>query len=94
MGIDSLRVNLPAALLRGGSFKDFLTTGINQVCSCDITYISILFVFVYLAVIIDIYSRQLVGYAIVKSLSPQEEFENLFAKNASTEGEKAKTLFV
>jgi len=51
--------------------KDFLTTGINQVWCSDITYISILFGFVYLAVIIDIYSRKIVGYAIGKSLSPQ-----------------------
>jgi len=51
--------------------KDFLTTGINQVWCSDITYISILFGFVYLAVIIDIYSRKVVGYAIGKSLSPQ-----------------------
>ena len=52
-------------------FKDFLATGINQVWCSDITYISILFGFVYLAVIIDIYSRKIVGYAIGKSLSPQ-----------------------
>jgi len=51
--------------------KDFLATGINQVWCSDITYISILFGFVYLAVIIDIYSRKIVGYAIGKSLSPQ-----------------------
>ena len=51
--------------------KDYLTTGINQVWCSDITYISILFGFVYLAVIIDIYSRKVVGYAIGKSLSPQ-----------------------
>ncbi|OQA28702.1 MAG: IS2 transposase TnpB [Chloroflexi bacterium ADurb.Bin344] len=51
--------------------KDFLTTGINQVWCSDITYISILFGFVYLAVIIDIYSRKIVGYAIGKTLSPE-----------------------
>jgi putative transposase len=34
-------------------------------------YISIRFGFVYLAVMIDIYSRKIVGYAIGKSLSPQ-----------------------
>ena len=51
--------------------KDKIPTGINQVWCSDITYISILFGFVYLAVIIDIYSRKIVGYAIGKSLSPQ-----------------------
>ena len=51
--------------------KDFLTTGINQVWCSDITYIRILFGFVYLAVIIDIYSRKIVGYAIGKTLSPE-----------------------
>jgi len=51
--------------------KDKVVTGINQVWCSDITYISILFGFVYLAVIIDIYSRKIVGYAIGKSLSPQ-----------------------
>jgi putative transposase len=49
--------------------KDFLTTGINEVWCSDITYISIRFGFVYLAVIIDIYSRRIVGYAIGKTLS-------------------------
>jgi putative transposase len=51
--------------------KNFLTTGINQVWCSDITYISIRFGFVYLAVIIDIYSRKIVGYAIGKTLFPQ-----------------------
>ena len=51
--------------------KDKIPTGINQVWCSDITYISILFCFVYLAVIIDIYSRKIVGYAISKFLSPQ-----------------------
>lgn len=51
--------------------KDFLTTGINQVWCSDITYISIRLGFVYLAVIIDIYSRKIVGYALGKTLSSQ-----------------------
>ena len=46
-------------------------TGINKVWCTDITYIRILNGFVYLAAIIDIYSRKIVGYAIGKTLSPK-----------------------
>lgn len=46
-------------------------TGINQVWCADITYIRILNGFVYLAAIIDIYSRKIVGHAIGKTLSPK-----------------------
>ncbi len=67
--------------------KDFLTTGINQVWCSDITYISILFGFVYLAVIIDIYSRKIVGYAIGKTLSPELAITalNMAIANRSTD---------
>lgn len=51
--------------------KEKIVTGINQVWCSDITYIRILTGFVYLAVIIDIYSRKVVGYAIGKTLSPE-----------------------
>jgi len=51
--------------------KDKELTGINQVWCADITYIRILNDFVYLAAIIDIYSRKIVGYAIGKTLSPK-----------------------
>ena len=50
--------------------KDKELTGINQVWCADITYIRILNGFVYLAAILDIYSRKIVGYAIGKILSP------------------------
>ncbi|GAI63858.1 unnamed protein product [marine sediment metagenome] len=49
--------------------KDKELTGINQVWCADITYIRILNGFVYLATILDIYSRKIVGYAIGKTLS-------------------------
>lgn len=51
--------------------KDKIVTGINQLWCSDITYIRIFTGFVYLAVIIDIYSRKIVGYAIAKTLSPE-----------------------
>ena len=51
--------------------KDKEITGINQVWCADITTIRILNGFVYLAAIIDIYSRKIVGYAIGKTLSSE-----------------------
>jgi hypothetical protein len=51
--------------------KDKVVTGINQIYSSDITYIRILSGFVYLAAIIDLYSRKVVSYAIGKTLSAQ-----------------------
>jgi len=51
--------------------KDKKISGINQVWCADITYIRILNGFIYLAAIIDIYSRKIMGYAIGKTLSPK-----------------------
>ena len=51
--------------------KDKELTGINQIWCADITYIRILNGFVYLAAIIDICSRKIVGYAIGKTLSSE-----------------------
>jgi transposase InsO family protein len=39
-------------------------TGINQIWVADITYIRITMAFVYLAVILDLYSRKAIGYAL------------------------------
>jgi transposase InsO family protein len=50
--------------------KDKMVTGINQVWCADITYIRILNGFIYLAAIIDIYSRKIVGYALGKPYLP------------------------
>ena len=51
--------------------KDKELIGINQIWCADITYIRILNGFVYLAAIIDIYSRKIVGYAVGRTLSPK-----------------------
>ena len=51
--------------------KDFIPTGPNQLWRSDITYIRILTSFVYLAVILDAYSRKVIGYALSKSLADE-----------------------
>jgi len=48
--------------------KDILLTGINQVWIADITYIRLLYEFVYLAAILDAFSRKVVGWALGRTL--------------------------
>jgi transposase InsO family protein len=48
--------------------KDMKVIDINQVWVADITYISIVTAFVYLAVILDLYSRKAIGYAISRHI--------------------------
>lgn len=51
--------------------KDFIPTGPNQLWRSDITYIRILTGFVYLAIILDAYSRKVIGYALSRSLADE-----------------------
>jgi transposase InsO family protein len=51
--------------------KDFIPTGVNQLWRSDITYIRILTGFVYLAVILDAFSRKVIGYALSRSLADE-----------------------
>jgi putative transposase len=44
-------------------------TGLNQLWVADITYLRLLHEFVYLAVILDAYSRKVVGWVLSRSLS-------------------------
>ena len=46
-------------------------TGINQVWAADITYIRIENGFVYLSVILDLYSRKVIGWAISRRIDGQ-----------------------
>jgi putative transposase len=48
--------------------KDFVPTNVNQLWVADITYIAIATGFVYLAAILDAWSRRVVGYAIGKRI--------------------------
>ena len=49
----------------------------NQLWCADITYIRILTAFVYLAAIIDVFSRKIVGYAIGRTLAAELTLEAL-----------------
>ena len=48
--------------------RDLLITSINQVWVSDITYIRLLTAFVYLAVILDLHSRKVIGYSLSKNI--------------------------
>lgn len=48
--------------------KDMVLTGINQLWVADITYIRLQMEFVYLAVLLDAFSRNCVGWALQRSL--------------------------
>ena len=52
--------------------KDLTVININQLWVCDITYIRILAGFIYLAIILDVYSRTIVGYALSESLEDDD----------------------
>jgi putative transposase len=52
-------------------------TGINQLWAADITYIRIATGFVYLAVILDVFSRRIIGWAISKALTRRFTIEAL-----------------
>lgn len=49
-------------------YREAKPSGINQVWVADLTYIRLLLEFVYLAVILDAFSRRVVGYALARSL--------------------------
>jgi transposase InsO family protein len=51
--------------------KELNITAINQVWVADITYIHLLVCFIYLAVIMDVYSRKVLGYAISRNIDTQ-----------------------
>lgn len=48
--------------------RDFSTTNINQKWSCDITYIHTKEGWLYLAVVIDLYSRAVIGWSMSKRM--------------------------
>ena len=65
--------------------KDFTIDGANQLWVADITYVAIVEGFAYVAVILDAWSRQAVGYAISRSIDVRL---TLAALNAAIESRK------
>ena len=57
--------------------KNIIPQRINEIWNADITYIRILTSFVYLAIVIDTYSRKIVGYGLGKTLSADLTIEAL-----------------
>ena len=51
--------------------KNFTPTGVNQLWVADITYIRLLYEFVYLAAITDVFSRRCVGWALSRNIDAQ-----------------------
>lgn len=56
---------------------EMLVTDVNQVWVADITYVKILSGFVYVAVILDVFSRKIVGWAISKKIDTELTLEAL-----------------
>jgi transposase InsO family protein len=57
--------------------KGFEVTDVNQVWVADITYIRILTGFVFMAVILDVFSRRIVGWGIAKRIDHRLTLEAL-----------------
>lgn len=51
--------------------KELTVERINQLWVADLTYIHILVCFIYLAVILDVYSRKAIGYAISRNVDTE-----------------------
>jgi len=51
--------------------KDVKVTGVNQLWAADITYVYLLQGFVYLAVILDIFSRKCIGWCLSRNIDAQ-----------------------
>jgi putative transposase len=57
--------------------RDLKVSGLNQLWVADITYIRLLWEFVYLAVILDAFSRRVIGWALGRTLEAKLALEAL-----------------
>ncbi|WP_210237746.1 DDE-type integrase/transposase/recombinase, partial [Mesorhizobium sp. M00.F.Ca.ET.216.01.1.1] len=65
--------------------RDIISDGPNQLWVADITYVTVVGGFAYVAVVLDAWSRRVVGYAISRSIDARL---TLAALTAAVEGRK------
>jgi len=68
----SIKSNRYTNLLIGKKFTD-----VNQLWSSDITYLFVLGKFYYLVMIMDVYSRRIIGYSIADNMRAENNFQAL-----------------
>ncbi|MCL2475028.1 MAG: IS3 family transposase [Chloroflexi bacterium] len=84
--------------LSDGRFLDNLINGDfnpkkpNEVWAGDITYIKTVLGWVYLAVVVDLFNREIVGYAVSKS-ADAELVKRALGNALARSGKRAKTVF-
>lgn len=66
--------------------KDLVVTTVNQLWVADITYIRLIREFVYLAVVIDVYSRRCLGWALSRIIDTQLTLDALDQALARRQG--------
>jgi len=73
--------------------QDFRTEKLNEVWAGDITYIKTVLGWVYLAVVIDLYNREIIGYSISKKCDTELVKRALANALAHTNGGGKNTVF-
>ena len=72
--------------------RKFLTDAPNKIWVSDITYVKVGFDFMYLCVIVDLYARKVVGYAISENIDADLTM-NTFRQAFASRGKPADLLF-
>lgn len=57
--------------------RDLVLTGLNQLWAADITYVRLSETFIYLAVVLDVFSRKVVGWALADHMRAELALEAL-----------------
>lgn len=68
--------------------REMILTGVDQLWVADITYIRLLTEFVYLAVIVDAFSRRVIGWALDRTLETELTLQALGMALVSSYGSK------